>query len=116
MEFGLEVEHKVNCKSKIIWTSLEFTKESKRCYKRFDTNKKLSYKNPYWIENIIDEITYEIRLFLPVVAGEDAENGTKSNSLDEVVGDTGSPTYPGIMAIPVVEFSREGYKIRKVLG
>ena len=57
-----------------------------------------------------------MRLFLPVVAGEDAENGTKSNSLDEVVGDTGSPTYPGIMAIPVVEFSREGYKIRKVLG
>ena len=53
-------------------------------------------KNQYWIENIIDEITYEIRLLLPVAAGEDAENGTKSNSLDEVVGDTGSPTYPGI--------------------
>jgi hypothetical protein len=24
--------------------------------------------------------------------------------------------YPGVMAIPVVEFSREGYKIRKVFG
>ena len=65
-------------------------------------------KNPYWIANSIDEITYEIRLFLPVAAGEDAENGTKSNSLDEVVGDTGSPTYPSIMAIAVVEFFKGG--------
>ena len=66
---------------------------------RFDKNKKLSYnlkKNQYWIENTIDEITYEIRLLLPVGAGEEAQNGTKSNSLDEVFGDTGSPTYPGI--------------------